>query len=53
MLDIHSIGSWHGVKVDIINQKRSQQGPGANPAIASYNASVVKIYSAVNSMPRF
>jgi hypothetical protein len=24
--------------------------PGANPTIASYNASVVKIYSAVNSM---
>jgi hypothetical protein len=27
--------------------------PGANPTIASYNASVVKIYSAVNSMVRF
>jgi hypothetical protein len=27
--------------------------PGANPAIASYNASVVKIYSASNSMARF
>jgi hypothetical protein len=27
--------------------------PGANPTIASYNASVVKIYSAVNSMARF
>jgi hypothetical protein len=26
--------------------------PGANPTIASYNASVVKIYSAVNSMAR-
>jgi hypothetical protein len=26
---------------------------GANPTIASYNASVVKIYSAVNSMARF
>jgi hypothetical protein len=26
---------------------------GANPKIASYNASVVKIYSAVNSMARF
>jgi hypothetical protein len=27
--------------------------PGANPTIPSYNASVVKIYSAVNSMARF
>jgi hypothetical protein len=27
--------------------------PGGNPTIASYNASVVKIYSAVNSMARF
>jgi hypothetical protein len=27
--------------------------PGANPTIASYNASVVEIYSAVNSMARF
>jgi hypothetical protein len=27
--------------------------PGANPTIASYNASVVKIYSAVTSMARF
>jgi hypothetical protein len=27
--------------------------PGANPTIASYNASVVKIYNAVNSMARF
>jgi hypothetical protein len=27
--------------------------PGANPTIASYNASVVKIYSAVNSMAHF
>jgi hypothetical protein len=27
--------------------------PGANPTIASYNASAVKIYSAVNSMARF
>jgi hypothetical protein len=26
---------------------------GANPMIASYNASVVKVYSAVNSMARF
>jgi hypothetical protein len=26
---------------------------GANPTIASYNASVVKTYSAVNSMSRF
>jgi hypothetical protein len=26
---------------------------GANPTIASYNASVVKTYSAVNSMERF
>jgi hypothetical protein len=26
---------------------------GANPTIGSYNASVVKIYSAVNSMARF
>jgi hypothetical protein len=26
---------------------------GANPTIASYNASVVKTYSAVNSMARF
>jgi hypothetical protein len=26
---------------------------GANPTIASYNASVVKIYTAVNSMARF
>jgi hypothetical protein len=26
---------------------------GANPTIASYNASVVKIYSAVNSIARF
>jgi hypothetical protein len=30
-----------------------QEKPGANPTIASYNASVVKIYSAVNSMARF
>jgi hypothetical protein len=28
-------------------------GSGANPTIASYNASVVKIYSAVTSMARF
>jgi hypothetical protein len=27
--------------------------PGANPTIASYNASVVEVYSAVNSMARF
>jgi hypothetical protein len=27
--------------------------PGANPTIASYNANVVKIYSAVNSMAHF
>jgi hypothetical protein len=27
--------------------------PEANPAIANYNASVVKIYSATNSMARF
>jgi hypothetical protein len=26
--------------------------PGANPTIASYNASVEKIYSAVNSIAR-
>jgi hypothetical protein len=26
--------------------------PGANPTIASYNASTVKIYSAVNSITR-
>jgi hypothetical protein len=29
-----------------------KSAPGANPTIASYNASVVKIYSAVNSMAR-
>jgi hypothetical protein len=27
--------------------------PGANPTITSYNASVVKIYNAANSMTRF
>jgi hypothetical protein len=27
--------------------------PGANPTIASYNASVVKTYRTVNSMARF
>jgi hypothetical protein len=31
----------------------SPSAPGANPTIANYNASVVKIYSAVNSMARF
>jgi hypothetical protein len=50
----------------IIGKKEGQRGgeaqgvadpkeaiPGANPTIASYNASIVKIYSAVNSMARF
>jgi hypothetical protein len=27
--------------------------PGANPKISSYNASVVKIYNATNSIARF
>jgi hypothetical protein len=27
--------------------------PGANPTIVSYNAGVVKIYSATNSIARF
>jgi hypothetical protein len=29
------------------------KSPGANPTIASYNASVEKIYNATNSMARF
>jgi hypothetical protein len=28
-------------------------GPGANPSIASYNASVVKFYNATGSLARF
>jgi hypothetical protein len=32
---------------------RTNLYPGANPTIASYNASVVKIYNATNSMARF
>jgi hypothetical protein len=32
---------------------RQMAQPGSNPTIASYNASVVKTYSAVNSMARF
>jgi hypothetical protein len=34
------------------NRRKFAQS-GANPTIASYNASAVKIYSAVNSMARF
>jgi hypothetical protein len=33
--------------------RAQEANTGANPTIASYNASVVKIYSAVNSMARF
>jgi hypothetical protein len=33
--------------------KSFENKAGANPTIASYNASVVKTYSAVNSMARF
>jgi hypothetical protein len=31
----------------------TKQKPGANPTIVSYNASVVKFYSAIYSLPRF
>jgi hypothetical protein len=34
-----------------VSERRSE--PGANPTIASYNASAVKIYSATNSKARF
>jgi hypothetical protein len=30
-----------------------RKGPSANPTTLSYNASVVKMYSATNSMARF
>jgi hypothetical protein len=37
-----------------IGRKFAQSGhPGANPTSASYNASVVKFYSATNSIARF
>jgi hypothetical protein len=35
------------------SKKAALVNAGANPTIASYNASVVKIYSTVNSMARF
>jgi hypothetical protein len=40
-----------GLAADFFFSARRE--PGANPKNASYNASVVKIYSAVNSMARF
>jgi hypothetical protein len=36
---------------DQISQKRD--APGANPTTLSYNASVVRIYSATDGMARF
>jgi hypothetical protein len=40
-------------RCSLYNYLRIRASPGANPTIASYNASVVKIYSAVNNMGRF
>jgi hypothetical protein len=41
---------WYGFC--ILYQEKSGN-PGANPTTSSYNASVVKIYSATNSRARF
>jgi hypothetical protein len=38
-------------RLGMLYQEKSGN-PGANPTIASYNASVVKTYSAVNSLAR-
>jgi hypothetical protein len=42
-----------GILVYEVKARAYMQRTGANPTIASYNASIVKTYSAVNSMVRF
>jgi hypothetical protein len=48
-----SLIQHHNAGVVVLNSEVMVLVPGANPTIASYNATVVKIYSAVNSIARF
>jgi hypothetical protein len=45
--------AYYNAGVVAVNLKVIGLAPGANPTIASYNASVVKIYSATGSLVRF
>jgi hypothetical protein len=48
-----AVGSKKGARVLKTQNNPTASLPGADPMITSYNASVVKIYNAVNSIARF
>jgi uncharacterized protein YdhG (YjbR/CyaY superfamily) len=45
--------AYYNTGVVAVNSKIVGLAPGANSTIASYNASVVKIYNATSSLVRF
>jgi hypothetical protein len=52
-VDIWYVLRLFGIFFPVLLRQEKSGHPGANPTIASNNASVVKTYSAVNSMARF
>jgi hypothetical protein len=50
---VYFVAIWCLIPTFGILYQEKSGNPEANPTIASYNASVIKIYSAVNSMARF
>jgi hypothetical protein len=43
----------HNARSVVVNAAVVRLGPGPNPTIESYNASVVKIYTSMSSLVRF